>query len=347
MCLIHRFDRKGIIYMDVEEVLKKSEINLQGLKTTALHHQFEYVLLFYLLNHSEMPSRYVRYFTSLQKVEQSVLISYIACKYVVHINNMDELIPFHPHQREKILQKIHRHPENQWSKMLVHKAQYIIDTIKEKVKPTDATITFSGVDGAGKSTILQLVKEQLEYKYHKRVKVLRHRPGILPILSSMKYGKSQAEKKASSSLPRKGTNSSFFSSMGRFLYYYMDYLIGQVYVFFRYQINGNVILYDRYYFDFIIDPRRSNISLKPSFLRLGYSFVVKPEVNFFLYAPAQEILSRKQELSEEDIRTMTSDYQKLFKDLSGKYKEQAYLSINNTNLNTTIESVMKQIIPRL
>ena len=177
--------------------------------------------------------------------------------------------------------------------------------------------------------------------------MLRHRPGILPILSSVKYGKRKAEKRAATTLPRQGQNSNFFSSMGRFLYYYLDYLIGQAYVFFRYKINGNVILYDRYYFDFIIDSRRSNISLNPSLLRLGYFFVVKPRVNFFLYAPEEEILSRKQELSEVDIRTMTNEYQQLFKEFSGKYKEQEYLSINNTNLTNTIDSVMKHIIPRL
>ena len=103
-------------------------------------------------------------------------------------------------------------------------------------------------------------------------------------------------------------------------------------------------MYDRYYFDFIIDARRSNISLNRSFLRFGYLFISKPKVNFFLYAPEKEILSRKQELSESDIRTMTDDYLHLFLNLSGSYKNQEYVTINNTDIKRTIDTVMKHII---
>ena len=56
-------------------------------------------------------------------------------------------------------------------------------------------ITFSGVDGAGKTTILRQFKELLEQKYGRSVIELRHRPSILPILSAVKHGKKKAEQK--------------------------------------------------------------------------------------------------------------------------------------------------------
>lgn len=56
-------------------------------------------------------------------------------------------------------------------------------------------ITFSGVDGAGKTTILTKVKELIEDKYKKEVVVLRHRPSILPILSAIKHGKKKLKRK--------------------------------------------------------------------------------------------------------------------------------------------------------
>ena len=58
----------------------------------------------------------------------------------------------------------------------------------------------------------------------------------------------------------------------------------------------------------------------------------------------KEILLRKQELSEHDIRTMTDDYLHLFLDFSGSYKNQAYVTINNTDIKRTIDTVMKHII---
>ena len=126
--LIHRFDRKGIVYMDVEDVLHKCILNSQGLKTAAVQHQFEYVLLFYLLNCSKIPQRYVSYFSSMEKSQQNVLTSYMACKYVVHINNLEELSDFHQDQKLKILENIQHQPENQLLKMLA--AGNVPDNVK-------------------------------------------------------------------------------------------------------------------------------------------------------------------------------------------------------------------------
>lgn len=342
--LIHRFDRKGIIYMDAGEVLSQGILSSQGLKIAAPHHQFEYILLFYLLNHSEIPLKYREYFSAFEKEERSIIFTHFTHKYDVHINTLEDLYAYHKRHKKKMMDKINNYAANKWFRKLLSKSQYLFDVIKEKWQQRGITITFSGVDGAGKSTILENVKEILQRKYHRDIKVLRHRPSLLPILSSVKHGKKSAEQKAASSLPRQGKNDNFFSSLFRFLYYYADYLFGQIYIFFRYKIKGTTVLYDRYYFDFIIDARRSNISLNRSFLRFGYLFISKPRVNFFLYAPEKEILLRKQELSEHDIRTMTDDYLHLFLDFSGSYKNQAYVTINNTDIKRTIDTVMKHII---
>ena len=49
-------------------------------------------------------------------------------------------------------------------------------------------ISVSGVDGAGKSTVLVYLRELLEGKYRRKLILLRHRPCVLPILSSFKHG---------------------------------------------------------------------------------------------------------------------------------------------------------------
>jgi thymidylate kinase len=103
-------------------------------------------------------------------------------------------------------------------------------------------------------------------------------------------------------------------------------------------------LYDRYYFDFIIDSKRSNIKLPKGFLKFGYYFVIKPEVNIFLYASPDIILSRKQEMNEQDIKLLTSEYKDLFDEFSKSYKKQKYLSINNTDIEQTLDHVIKQCV---
>jgi len=72
--------------------------------------------------------------------------------------------------------------------------------------------------------------------------------------------------------------------------------------------------------------------------------VFKPKVNVFLYAPPEIILSRKQEMSSNDIQQLTGEYRELFEELGKSNKKQRYISINNTNLEETLSVVMKQYV---
>ncbi|MBQ0768226.1 MAG: hypothetical protein KBT58_02980, partial [Bizionia sp.] len=128
-------------------------------------------------------------------------------------------------------------------------------------------ITFSGVDGAGKTTILREFTGILKNKYGKKVKEIRHRPSILPILSAIKYGEKKAEQKTMEVLPRTGSNKSKMSSYIRFFYYLIDYVFGQWVIYFKYTRKDIIIIYDRYYFDFINDARRTNINLDSKFIK--------------------------------------------------------------------------------
>jgi len=199
-------------------------------------------------------------------------------------------------------------------------------------------ITFSGVDGAGKTTILREFTQLLESKYNQNVVEIRHRPSILPILSAIKHGKKAAEKKTMEVLPRSGGNKSRLSSYLRFFYYLTDYLFGQWVLYFRYTRHGKIIIYDRYYFDFINDPQRTNINLDSSFMKFFYRFIFKPDINVFLYASPEVILSRKQEMDEKSIIELTKKYKNLF-ELLGKKDKDRYISIENLDKEKTISTI--------
>ena len=211
------------------------------------------------------------------------------------------------------------------------------------MRPGGLVITFSGVDGAGKSTVIEHVKERLEKKWRKRVVVIRHRPSVLPILSAWKYGKEGAEARSVQNLPRQGQNFSLSSSLVRFSYYYLDYVVGQVVIWLKHTRRGHIVLYDRYYFDFINDGRRSNINLPARFTQALYAFVNKPKLNFFLYADPQEILRRKQELSASTITQLTQQYRALFGELGARYRRSRYVPIKNQDLDTTLNLIGRYI----
>lgn len=199
-------------------------------------------------------------------------------------------------------------------------------------------ITLSGVDGAGKTTILREFTELLQSKYNQEVIEVRHRPSVLPILSAIKHGKKEAEKKTMEVLPRTGSNKSKLSSYIRFFYYLTDYVFGQWIVYFKYTRKGKTIIYDRYYFDFINDARRTNINLDSGFVKFFYKFVFKPEMNIFLFAPPEVILRRKQEMDEESIISLTEKYRTLFDELGQNNKDQ-YVSIENINKEETMKTI--------
>jgi thymidylate kinase len=189
------------------------------------------------------------------------------------------------------------------------------------------------------------VKHELEKRNRRKVVVIRHRPSLLPILSAWTKGKQQAEQEAAQKLPRQGDNKSPISSFARFAYYYSDYIIGQFYVYLRYVCNGYVVLYDRYYFDFINDSKRSNIQLPKAFVTAGYQWLLKPNFNFFLYASPETILLRKQELDKATIQGLTQDYIALFRKLDTT-PHVGYFTLENIDLQTTIHTIMSKISPR-
>ena len=305
---------------------------------------FEYVVLFNLINGANTPDRYVQYFSLCTVEERREIFGYICHKYKLSLNILDELFLHTGKDSKKIIETVKIQPVNHNFFRFLNTLRYLTDVIRDLIHNRGIIVTFSGVDGAGKSTILESVRQSLQMKYRQRVVVLRHRPSLLPILSSIRYGKQNAERKTTEVLPRQGKNNSKISSLFRFAYYYLDYLLGQFYIYFRYTFRGYTVLYDRYYFDFIIDSKRSNIVLPKSFLKLFYYFLFKPNVNVFLYAAPEIILSRKRELSSEDIQSLTAEYRELFDELSKGGKTKKYMVINNTDLNLTLDIVMKQCI---
>ncbi len=340
--LITAFKQTNNIMLDAKTVLKERQLE-NGLYVPHPKHNFEYTLLFYHLNGSDIPQRYRHYFGELPEKIKHTIESYLIGKYSLSVAKLEDLF----NKNEKIVSilsdKVASLNKNNGFYAIRNNFNYLIDTVKGIINNRGFILTVSGVDGAGKSTIIGEIKQLLETKYRKKVVVIRHRPSVLPILSAWVHGKEKAEKLTTERLPRTGNNQSKLKSIFRFSYYLTDYLFGQFYVYFKYILRGKVVVYDRYYFDFIIDAKRSNIVINPLIPKAFYSMVQKPELNVFLYAPAAEILKRKQELNAEEIEELTASYQQLFGELAKKDSKSEYLAIKNIHLKETMNAIDLEI----
>lgn len=335
---LYKFIRKNLTYLNADTIFKERIKNEENIFVYNNEQLFDHVLLFNLLNFSGLPKKYMAYFGQQTDAVQQQLFTYVNDKYQTNIRTLKDLEEYDENLRATIVKILHQSPDNKGGAKMKQGWEYFMDRFKAFRQDKGITITFSGVDGAGKSTILDKTKNILKNKYKKQVVVLRHRPQLLPILSSVKYGKKEAEKRAAEKMPRTGTNKSSVSSLIRFFYYYVDYIFGQFYIYFKYNMRGITVLYDRYYFDFIVDHRRSNISINPKIPRFLYRFVFKPNLNIFLYASPEVILQRKQELPSGDIVALTKKYKTLFEELDKKSKKR-YIAVENIILDETLDTI--------
>ncbi len=338
--LIHQFKRKTVEMMPIEPLLVSARPNEHGIMVPAKRFDLEYAFLFYSLNGASIPLKYYQFFKA--NTFQNNAFKYISHKYKLVPNAYEDLFKGQVMDRQTLENKVLKQPFQTLKSKLKNNLNYYKDTAKSILQNRGFIVTLSGVDGAGKSTILEAVQGQIQSQFRREVVLLRHRPAVLPILSSIKYGGSKnAEKRASEKLPRTGTNKSQLSSLLRFAYYYTDYMIGQVYVYFKYIIRGKIVLYDRYYFDFIADCERSNIRMNKKFIKALYRFVTKPKLNVLLWADASVIYSRKQELEPATITRLTQDYKNLFNAYHKKYTSSIYKVIKNVNLDATVNTIMR------
>ena len=119
------------------------------------------------------------------------------------------------------------------------------------VHPTGLFIVLLGVDGAGKTTIAENLKaryvtafRKIDH-YHSRVRVLKDisqlKKDATPIDASNPHGKKQKAGK--------------FTSVAKFGYYFLDFLIGNVKIAIA-KIKSTLVLVERYYYDYSIDKVR-------------------------------------------------------------------------------------------
>lgn len=338
--LISDIRRKALRMMDAKEVLKRAVIDDFGLRRLCLQDQMEYAVLFYGLNGHLIPERITELFMGLSLDDRRQFALSMSEKYGVDFGSLrlDRYSDGRPAKLRRALKGsslngIMGEPGRQFT--------YIRDLLRRLLHGKGMVITFSGVDGAGKSTVLNASAEAIGATYRRKVKVLRHRPSLLPILSSIRHGRKKAEMHAAERLPRQGNNRNFLSSLLRFYWYYFDYLVGQWYVWARYERRGYVVLYDRYFYDMIADPERSNFRLPRPLVRMSGRLIRKPTLNFLLTADEQVILQRKAELKAGEIDMLTKRYRNLFVEMAEAKNKARFIVLHNKSIQTSIDRILQ------
>lgn len=178
-----------------------------------------------------------------------------------------------------------------------------------------ALLSVHAPDGTGKTTFIQQLSEQLGFYFvcdaGDLVQIYHHRPNILPNIGAVgeKAGVMRQDKNFTE--PHRAKPAGFISSLIRMIYYWIDYVIGVPLILRKNAQFDKITIFDRYIYDFLVDPYRTRIKL-PHWIRKIFSQLVKqPRIVFVLDANADTIYARKQELSKEEIERQLHEFRKL------------------------------------
>ena len=172
-------------------------------------------------------------------------------------------------------------------------------------------IAVEAPDGTGKTTFIDLMSLKLAEMFVtdiSKMHVYHFRPTILPNLGAVGEKATAGKVKQDTNFtdPHRNPPAGFISSFIRMSYYWMDYIIGG-FICKRKDVQfDKFTIFDRYIYDFIVDPVRSRIGL-PIFLRKLFACCVyQPQIVFVLLCQPEIVYKRKQELTLKEItRQMT------------------------------------------
>lgn len=168
---------------------------------------------------------------------------------------------------------------------------------------TGFSIGFTGPDGSGKTTVIDLLIENMGDVFRKAHAYYHFRPMMFGNLSEVAH--SAGVKKVVDreyDKPHRGGKTGAFSSLARLMYYSADYIAGYWVKVKSVTRITRLVIFDRYYTDIICDSRRSRIYLSPKFLYgFGKLFIPSLDYNILLTASSDAILARKRELDKAGI----------------------------------------------
>lgn len=207
------------------------------------------------------------------------------------------------------------------------------------------TIVVEGTDGSGKSYIIEHISPQLKNHFVDGIVYSHLRPHYLPDIAEI-FGRRKKREEGGGHVevtdPHAGKPSGIITSLFRWSYYMIDYTYGYYKkIWLPYKTKNSIIIFDRYYYDYYIDPIRSKTSLPQWMLEVGEWFIPKPDLILCLGGNPEIIYSRKPETSLQEVTRQTNK----LKDFCSKKKNAVWI---DTTLDPaeTIDTALKSILQK-
>lgn len=161
------------------------------------------------------------------------------------------------------------------------------------LRPPGLFVVLNGPDGCGKSTIAQALPAALRNSFNPgKGRHIHWKPRVLFQPRGTAVAAMQPHAAPARSVP---------VSIAYFLAHWLEFFLGAwLQIRFRLFVNGMVVA-ERYYLDFFVDPRRYRLNAPSWLVRAGWRLLPKPNLVLLLDAPPATLSARKQELPPGEV----------------------------------------------
>jgi thymidylate kinase len=232
-------------------------------------------------------------------------------------------------RRQILIRTLAAHP----IKTVIYHSKELMRIKNRIARTTGLFIAIIGTDGCGKTTIIGALSEALSPAFRKQAKY-HWKPTIL--------GKGLAENSfvpEPHRLPPRSASLSFC----KIIIYSIQYLLGYLLIMYPKKIRSTLIIFDRYYYDLLVDQRRFRIKLPKRVLEIFLKVIPKPDIVFCLRTKPVIAFKRKNELGIIELQRQVSEFERL----RGRIGKRFFVIDNNGSPDESLESIKRIIFTML